>query len=125
VVQSTSSTAPGLQIWRAGHLADRDVVFLADGRHSRVGGTADVVGHVVAGVQRGLGDLGVARLGRPDGVAAGRLRSLDRRVEPVEFLVRREHVESLVRGLQADIDDVGTLGGQFLVDVLGGLLESS
>lgn len=42
-------------------------------------------------------------------------------MEALEFLVGGEHVEPFVRRLEADIDDVGAVTDEFLVDVSGRL----
>jgi len=81
-----------LQIWRRGHLRDGRVVFAADAGHLGIGEAADVVDHVEPACKRLVGDLVVAGLDRPDGVARGRLQRLDRGVEPIQLLFGREHV---------------------------------
>jgi len=62
----------------------------------------------------------VARLDGEDGVAGDRLDGVDGGVEAVEFLLGGEDVQPLVRGFEADVDDICTLVDH-AVDVRGGL----
>jgi len=119
VADGFDGTRP-FEVRRAGHLRHRDVVLFADAWHLRVGEPADVVDHVEPPREGCLGHLVVARLDGEDRVARDGLHRLDGGVQSFEFRLGREDVEALVCRLQADVDDVGTLLDEFLVDVACG-----
>jgi len=69
-----------LEVRRARHLRDGDVVLLADPRHLGVGEATDVVDHVEPLREGLVGDLGIARLDREDRVPGDALDRVERDV---------------------------------------------
>ena len=109
------------EVGRTRHLHHRGVAGLTGRDHLRVREATDIVHHVEVRVERGRGDLVIAGLDREHCVAFDPVEDFERGVEALAFLLGREHLETLVRGFEAYVDDVRTFLDE-AIDVAGGFV---